>query len=141
MNHNEALISVIVPVYNVAEYLPPCIESIAAQTHRNLEIILVDDGSTDPSGRICDDYSRRDSRIVVVHQPNGGLSAARNAGLRVARGEFIGFVDGDDYIHPQMYGVLLSALTATDCAFSMVLGRKVPNNNGYAIFTPPRLPK
>ena len=104
---NSALISVIVPVYNAAEYLPRCIESILCQTHRNLDILLIDDGSTDGCGEVCDSYAREDSRIRVIHQQNSGVSTARNAGLDAARGDWIGFVDADDWIEPEMYETLL----------------------------------
>lgn len=97
------LISVIVPVYNVEKYLRKCIDSILSQTYTNLEIILVDDGSVDNSGRICDEYKEKDSRIVVIHKENGGLSSARNAGIDMAHGEYIGFIDSDDYIDSDMY--------------------------------------
>lgn len=105
----EALISVIVAVYNIEEYLPRCIESVMAQTCRELEIILVDDGSTDASGVICDDYAARDGRIRVIHKTNGGLSDARNAGMDIAEGKYIGFVDGDDWIEPDMYRAMYEA--------------------------------
>ena len=91
-------ISVIVPVYNIEKYLRRCIDSIISQSYKNLQIILVDDGSTDNSGRICDDYATRDSRIVVIHKENGGLGFARNSGLDVATGKYVTFIDGDDYI-------------------------------------------
>ena len=94
----EPLISVIVPVYGVEAYLNQCIDSILAQTHKNLEIILVDDGSPDRCPTICDEYARKDSRVRVIHKKNGGLSDARNAGLEIATGEYIGFVDSDDWI-------------------------------------------
>ena len=93
----QALISVIVPVYNVEKYLPECVESIISQTYDNLEVILIDDGSTDRSGKICDEFAEKDSRIVVIHQKNSGVSAARNRGLDLCRGEYISFVDSDDY--------------------------------------------
>lgn len=93
----DELITVIVPVYNTEAYLPQCIESIQNQTYQKLEIILVDDGSTDNSGKICDEYAKADDRIVVIHQKNGGVSVARNAGLDVAQGEYITFLDSDDY--------------------------------------------
>ena len=96
------MISVIVPVYNVERYIRQCVESILEQTYADLEIILVDDGSTDGSGSICDEYKLKDNRVVVIHKCNGGLSEARNAGLDIARGEYIGFVDSDDYIEPDM---------------------------------------
>ncbi len=104
------LISVIVPVYNVEKYLDQCLRSITEQTYRNLEILLVDDGSPDTSGAICDAWAAKDERIRVIHQKNGGLSAARNAGLAAARGEWIGFVDSDDYISTEMYQHLYSLL-------------------------------
>ncbi len=106
-----ALISVLVTIYNVAEFLPKCLDSILAQTYTNLEIILVDDGSTDASGKICDAYAQKDPRIRVIHKPNGGVSAARNAGLDAATGEYIGFVDGDDWIAPQTYQTALERMT------------------------------
>jgi glycosyltransferase involved in cell wall biosynthesis len=101
------LISVIVPVYNTADYLDQCVESICNQTYRDLEIILVDDGSTDRSGEMCDDYARGDERIKVIHKENGGLSSARNAGLEAASGRYIGFVDSDDHILPEMYEAMV----------------------------------
>lgn len=103
-------ISIIVPIYNVEEYLPKCIESIISQTHKELQIILVDDGSTDSSGQICDRYGQIDDRIEVVHKDNGGLVSARKIGLAVADGEYIGFVDGDDYIDSDYYEHLVSAM-------------------------------
>ena len=96
---NEELITIIIPVYNIEAYLPRCIETVAAQTYRNLEIILVDDGSTDSSGAICDDFADKDCRAIVIHQHNSGLWAARNAGQRIAHGQYLMFVDGDDYLH------------------------------------------
>ena len=132
------LISVIVPIYNVEPYLRPCIESILAQTYTHLQIILVDDGSTDSSGEICDEYAGKDNRIEVIHQKNAGISPARNTGLERARGEFISFVDGDDFIHPRMYEVMLEVLLAGEYSFSMILGKMVYENddNRYAIVTP-----
>ncbi len=106
-NQDEAdLISVIVPVYNVEKYLDRCMKSILQQTYHRLEIILVDDGSTDASAAMCDAYARRDSRIRVVHKQNGGLSDARNAGLELAAGDYIGYVDSDDWIEPDMYACM-----------------------------------
>lgn len=104
------MISIIVPIYNVEKYLRQCIDSILSQTYTNLEIILVDDGSKDKSGDICDYYKEKDARIKVIHKTNGGLSSARNAGLEIATGEYIGYVDSDDYIAPDMYECLLKAL-------------------------------
>lgn len=102
------LISVIVPIYNIVEWLPRCVESLRRQTYRNLEIILVDDGSTDNSGAMAEKYALEDKRIRVFHKENGGSSSARNFGISVARGEYLGFVDSDDYIEPQMYERLLA---------------------------------
>lgn len=103
-------ISVIVPVYKVEEYLDECIASIVSQTHQNLEIVLVDDGSPDNCGAMCDAWAAKDSRIRVIHKPNGGLSDARNAGIDIAAGEYIAFVDSDDYIKPDMLEKLLAAM-------------------------------
>ena len=103
---NEDKISVIVPVYNIDQYVGFCIESIIKQTYRNLEIILVDDGSTDRSPAICDLYASKDSRIRVIHKPNGGLVSARKAGVNAACGSYIGYVDGDDWIEPDYYETL-----------------------------------
>lgn len=100
------LISVIVPVFNVEKYLYRCLDSVCGQTYTNLEIIVVDDGSTDQSPDICKKYAKADSRVQVIHKKNGGLSDARNAGLAVATGSYIGFVDSDDWIEPNMYEVL-----------------------------------
>lgn len=119
---NLPLISIIVPVYNVEPYFEKCIRSILSQTHENLEILLIDDGSTDASGNLCDAYGAKDSRIVVVHQPNGGQASARNRGISMAKGDYIGFVDSDDWIAPNMYEVLLSALQRNGCDIA-VCGR------------------
>lgn len=110
----KPLISVVVPVYNVEKYLKKCLDSIIGQTYKNLEIILVDDGSTDESGAICDVYKEKDSRIRVVHQKNQGLSGARNTGINIANGELLGFVDSDDYITENMYERLLEVLLKND---------------------------
>ena len=103
------MISIITPVYNVRPYLPRCIDSLLAQTYTDLEIILINDGSTDGSGAICDEYAKKDSRIRVIHQANAGVSSARNAGLAVAGGDWIGFVDSDDWAEREMYKRLLQA--------------------------------
>ena len=108
------LISIIIPVYNVEKYLPECLESVIRQTHRSLEIICIDDGSTDRSGEICDHYAKKDERVIVIHQPNSGAGAARNAGLARATGDYIGFVDSDDYIAPEMYQTLYDALVSAN---------------------------
>ena len=106
--NRETLLSVIVPVYNVEECLGRCVDSILAQTYSHLEVILVDDGAKDKSGAICDDYAARDSRVKVIHKENGGLSSARNAGLDAAQGEYIAFVDSDDWITTDAYAHMLS---------------------------------
>jgi len=107
------LLSIIVPVYKVENYLPKCIDSILAQTFTDFELILVDDGSPDNCPALCDAAAEKDARVRVIHQKNGGLSAARNAGLDAARGAWIGFVDSDDYIAPEMYEVLYQAVQST----------------------------
>lgn len=107
---NSDLISVVVPVYNVEQYLEKCVNSIINQTYKNLEIILVDDGATDSSGNMCDQLAKSDSRITVYHKENGGLSDARNYGVERATGDYIGFVDSDDYIDSEMYEKLYEAI-------------------------------
>lgn len=102
------LVSVIVPIYNVEKYLPKCIESIMNQTLKEIEIILIDDGSTDRSGAIADEYGERDSRINIIHKKNGGQGSARNKGIELANGYYIGFVDSDDWIDCDMYEKLYS---------------------------------
>lgn len=97
------LVSIIVPIYNVEKYLPKCIESIINQTLTNIEIILVNDGSTDSSGKIADEYAKKDERIIVIHKENRGQGSARNVGIDIAKGEYIGFVDSDDWIDEEMY--------------------------------------
>lgn len=108
------LISVIVTAYNVERYIDECIESIVSQTYSNLEVILVDDGSSDRTPGMCDKWSKQDNRIKVIHKKNGGCSSAKNAGLAAATGDYIGFVDGDDYIVPEYYETLLACLLETD---------------------------
>lgn len=112
------MISVIVPVYNVEPYLHQCVDSILAQTYTDFELILVDDGSPDNCGAICDEYAEKDSRIRVIHQKNGGLSAARNAGIDAARGEYLAFVDSDDWVHPEMLRLLHQAICQTGLQIS-----------------------
>ncbi|MEG0741168.1 MAG: glycosyltransferase family 2 protein [Clostridia bacterium] len=108
------MISIIVPVYNVQDYLAECIHSIFAQTYRELEIILVDDGSTDESGQMCDAYALRDSRVRVIHKPNGGLADARNVGFSIFQGEFVTCVDSDDFIDPRALETQLNTLLASE---------------------------
>ena len=113
------LISVIVPVYKVEKYLEKCIESVLKQTYTNLQIILVDDGSPDNCGKICDEYAKKDSRIEVIHKINGGLSDARNVGINRANGRYIGFVDSDDYIKEDMYEKLINLIKEYDADISI----------------------
>lgn len=116
------MISVIVTIYNVEKYLPKCIESILNQTYKNLEIVLINDGSTDSSKDICNKYANIDHRIQIINQNNIGVSAARNNGLKRATGKYIYFMDGDDYIHPQMLEILESCLESNIYDFAMVSG-------------------
>lgn len=118
MNSSNPTISIIVPVYNTEQYLPKCLDSIAAQTFTDFEVLMIDDGSTDGSGEICDRYSQSDSRFIVIHQSNQGVSASRNNGLKQARGNYIAFVDSDDYVHPQMLELLYMAIRQGDYDFS-----------------------
>lgn len=123
------LISVIVPVYKVEKYIDRCINSIINQTYKNLEIILVDDGSPDNCPRIIDDYSQKDSRIKVIHKENGGLSSARNAGIEIATGDYIGFVDSDDYIRNDYFEILLENIMVTDADLSICRNKKFCEND------------
>lgn len=107
------MISIIVPVYKVEDYLRESVDSILAQTYKDLEVILVDDGSPDNCGKICDEYAEKDPRVKVIHSENGGLSAARNRGMEIAKGEYIGFIDSDDWIDNDMFEVLMQNLKTT----------------------------
>lgn len=118
MSDNK-LISIIIPIYNVEKYLERCLESVICQTYRNLEIILINDGSTDNSSKICDKYAKKDHRIIVIHKENGGVSSARNRGIELAKGEYIGFVDSDDYIEPNMYEELYNEAVISDADIVM----------------------
>lgn len=127
-------ISVVVPIYNVEQYLDKCVESLVNQTYKNLEIILVDDGSRDNSGKIADEWATKDNRIKVIHKKNGGLSDARNAGIKIATGEYIGFVDSDDWINYKMYEILMNNLGKYNadisvCAIKKVYEEEVVNEN------------
>lgn len=130
--NNAECITVVIPVYNVADYLDECVESVTAQTCTNLEIILVDDGSTDASGKMCDLWQERDSRIRVIHKHNGGLSDARNTGLRAAKGKYISFIDSDDLVAPTFLECLYTAISLGSgqiscCGCSMFEdGQKIP---------------
>lgn len=134
----DALISIIVPVYRVEEYLQRCVDSILAQTYENLEIILVDDGSPDGCPEICDAYARKDQRVKVIHQENAGLSGARNAGIDLAKGEYLAFVDSDDYVAPDFIEALYEVLQETGCAigqcrFAYVQGERLENEDNRSL--------
>lgn len=136
------LISIIIPVYKVEKYLEKCIESVLNQTYKKLQIILVDDGSPDNCGDICDRYAKMDERIEVIHKENGGLSDARNAGLKVVRGEYIGFIDSDDYVSKEMFENMYNTLISNNadvsiCNFYTVIDDKniIKNeDNGIEIY-------
>ncbi len=129
------LISIIVPIYNVEKYLKKCLESIINQTYENLEIILVNDGSTDRCGEICEEFTKKDKRIKVIHKENGGLSDARNVGIKNAMGSFIGFVDSDDYIHETMYEMLYHDLKKYDGDIAICEFQDVDENGkGLEVF-------
>lgn len=125
------MVSLIVPIYNIKTCLSSCVSSILAQTYGDCEIILVDDGSTDGTSQLCDFYKQQDSRITVIHKDNGGLVSARKAGLEAAQGEYIGFVDGDDWIEPQMYEHLIAL--AEENKADMVLGGSIEDVGGQSI--------
>lgn len=129
---NNPLISVIVPIYKVEQYLDRCVQSIVDQTYQNLEIILVDDGSPDACPAICDSWAARDCRVKVIHKKNGGLSSARNAGLDICRGEYVTFVDSDDWVEADMYETLLRACNNQNTRIS-VCGRYVVSADGKYI--------
>jgi glycosyltransferase involved in cell wall biosynthesis len=127
----KPIISIIVPVYNVEIYLNQCIDSLLHQTHKDFELILVDDGSTDRSGSICDSYKEIDKRIIVIHKKNGGLSSARNAGIEISKGTYIAFVDSDDWIHPDMYYHLLNSLLESKADIALGRLNKVSQNKSF----------
>lgn len=139
----RVLISVIVPIYNVVEYLPRCVNSIRKQTYRNLEIILVDDGSTDNSGAMAEKFALEDRRVRVFHKENGGSSSARNLGIEHAKGDYIGFVDSDDYIEPQMYSRLLAAALSKQLLMVQCSRDEIDENGCQMenVCVPPRTPE
>lgn len=124
----DKLVSVIVAAYNIEEYLPRCLDSLIAQTYPCMQIIVVDDGSTDATGEICDAYAAKSSKIQVIHRKNGGLSAARNTGLKEAYGDYIGYVDGDDWIEPDMYERLLLACEKNGADLAVCSYRQIGND-------------
>lgn len=132
----KSLVSVIVPIYNVEKYLPKCIDSILEQTYKNLEVILVDDGSKDNCGKIIDEYAKKDKRIIVIHQKNGGQSRARNVGIEKAKGEFISFVDGDDEIGKSFIEELVEAADGNKILpMTEKFYRKLGENKENSIYT------
>lgn len=135
MNDIDKTVSVILPIYNVEKYLARAVESVINQTYTNLEIILVDDGSTDSSGKICDDMSLKDNRIKVIHKPNGGVSDARNAGKNLSIGRYILFVDPDDYIDENMIEVLVNNIQEYDADVSCCQYMDVYDNNKFPQFS------
>lgn len=124
-------ISVIVPIYNVENYLVRCIDSIIYQNYRNLEIILINDGSTDSCGKICDSYAKNDNRIIVIHKENAGQSSARNAGLDICTGDYIAFVDSDDYIHPRTYELCMYIMQKELVDFIEFEYNKITHTQGF----------
>lgn len=130
------LITVIVPIYNVKKYLSNCVESLIGQTYNNLEIILVNDGSTDNSGKIIDKYAQKDKRIKVIHKQNGGVSSARNEGLKIATGDYITFVDSDDFINIKTYEILYNLLKKYNSDIVMCEAVKVYENDEGKIIAP-----
>lgn len=127
------MISIIIPIYKVEQYLDECVTSIINQTYKDLEIILVDDGSPDSCPQMCDEWAKKDARIKVVHKKNGGLSSARNAGLKVATGEYIGFVDSNDYVDGSMYEDLMQVMNQNEK--TMVVSSPIIRNTD-GVFTP-----
>lgn len=131
---SEQLVSVIIPVYNVSRYLPQCFDSVISQTYRNLEIIVIDDGSTDDSGIICDQYAEKDDRIHVIHTDNRGLASARNLGLENVSGEYISFIDSDDWIEPQTIETFIGAALKTEA--DIVIARTCSEYVGGTVHRP-----
>ena len=130
---NKGLISVIVPVYNVRKYIEKCIYSIINQTYKNLEIIIIDDGSTDGSETLCDKFKDKDQRVIVLHQKNSGQSRARNKGLEIASGEYIGFVDADDWIDNDFFEKLIEKSEKEDLDMC-VCNRKIFSEQGKMLY-------
>lgn len=121
----KKVVSVIIPVYNVEEFIFRTVESVMNQDYKNIEIILVDDGSPDNSAKIIDELAKKDDRITCVHKENGGVSSARNAGLKIASGEYVTFIDGDDWVEPKYISYLLNLVESNNCEIGM-------NKNNYS---------
>ncbi|MGN0377063.1 MAG: glycosyltransferase [Suilimivivens sp.] len=135
MVQSEILISVIVSAYNIEKYLPRCLDSLLAQTYKALEIIVVDDGSTDNTAEICDAYAKNHKNIIALHKENGGLSTARNTGLQAVTGEYIGYVDGDDWVEPDMYEMMLKACLEKNAEIAICSYRQVGEGGEKACST------
>lgn len=127
----EPVITVVVPIYNVEKYLERCVDSILAQTFQDIEVILVDDGSPDNCAALCDEYARKDTRVRVIHKENGGLSDARNAGMDTAKGEYLCFIDSDDFIDPEMLQILYQLLTDNQADISICGVRNCFESGAY----------
>ena len=141
MNKQMEKISVIVPIYNVEKYLDKCVDSIVNQTYRNLEIILVDDGALDGSPKICDDWAKKDSRIKVIHKKNGGLSSARNAGIDAAQGNYLSFIDSDDWIDEDFIEVLYNAIIKDKSDLAICGFKKIEEDTCKVIYNEPSCDK
>lgn len=131
MSKSSPLVSVIVPIYNIEQFLKPCVDSILAQTYDNYEVYLVDDGSTDNSGQLAEEYAKADERITVFHKPNGGLSDARNYGIERAHGEYLTFIDSDDFIGEDYLKILVELVTENDADISVIKSMEVPEDGAY----------
>ena len=129
------LVSIIIPVYDVEPYLEQCIHSVVNQTYKNIEIILIDDGSPDRCPQICDEWKEKDSRILVIHKPNGGISDARNEGMRIAKGEYIAFVDSDDVVEPEYVEFLLDAVKKTGALVSECKTHRFVDDNELTVYS------
>ena len=127
------LISLVIPVYNVEKYLDKCMESVLAQTYDNFEVILVDDGSTDNSGKMCDEYAKKDSRVIVYHKPNGGLSDARNFGVEHCNADLVSFIDSDDYVTEDYLEYLWYLMSKYNCKMSCAGNKIVPEGKDYTL--------
>ena len=131
---NDKLISVVVPVYNVKDYIEACLSSLISQSYKNIEVIAVDDGSTDKSGEICDEFAKKDERIKVLHRKNGGLSAARNSGIDIAKGEYIAFVDSDDTVGPDFIKSMFDICETENCSMAVCAYGEKDNGEGEVSF-------
>ena len=136
VRNRSGLISVIIPVYNVAAELPRCLDSVLANTYRNLEIICIDDGSPDNCGEILDEYAAKDGRVIVIHQRNQGVAAARNHGMKIAHGDAVAFIDSDDWIHPQYFEILVYMMHETDADVSICESVTLSAPEEYAGYEP-----